>query len=227
MARPSCWGMALMPLILNIILFGLFLAVGIYGFQTWMQDLFPKGDAWWLAWLYYLLWSVFILLILVSQVLLFSVVGRILAAPFLEVLTKRVEQEVLGQKAGFVEMGILPSILRTLRQESLRVLLYLLIMAGLLFLHLVPGLGSLLYSILTTIITCFFLASEFLDYPMERRGYRLRDKLRATLKLGLSGLLFGASLFIMAMIPLVNLAFLPAAAVGGTLLYLDRVNMRP
>ena len=213
-----------MPLVLNILLFGLFLLAGIYGFDSWMHDIFPKSDSWWWAWLYYLIWIIFILFIMLSQVLFFTVVGRILAAPFLEALTKRVEQEVLGGQTGFVEMSIMRSILRTLRQECLRMLVYLVIMGGLLFLHLVPGLGSLAYSVLTTMITCFFLASEFLDYPMERRGLRLRDKLRQTLSLGLSGWLFGASLFIMAMIPIVNLAFLPAAAVGGTLLYLDRLN---
>ena len=215
-----------MPLALNIVLFAVFIYGGVYGFQTWMHDLLPRSDSWWWAWLYYILWVLFIFLMLLFQVLLFSVVGRILAAPFLEALSKKVEQEILGRDAGFAEMSIMRSIWRTLRQESLRLLVYLIIMGFLLFLHLVPGLGSLVYSVLATVITCFFLASEFMDYPMERRGYRLRDKLGQTLKLGLSGLAFGGSLFVMAMIPFINLAFLPAAAVGGTLLYLDRVHGR-
>jgi CysZ protein len=49
---------------------------------------------------------------------------------------------------------------------------------------------------------------------MAKMGYVLR--------LRLTGLGFGLAVFALGVVPVVNLALLPLAAVGGTLLYLER-----
>jgi CysZ protein len=221
-ANPRLWWLSLTPFLINLGLFVLFFWFAYTRFESWVRSLLPVGDGWWWQLLLYLLIVLVVLLLLIVQVYLFTVIGRIIAAPFLEMLTRKVEV-LAGPKVDQpVEIGFLQSILRVMVQESKRILIYIGVMIPLLALNLVPGLGSLFYAALAWLVTSFFLASEFLDYPLERRGHSLGSKMRYTKSLGLTGICFGSSVFIMGLIPILNLALLPLAAVGGTLLFLER-----
>jgi CysZ protein len=215
------WWLCLTPFLINLGLFVLAFWLTFDYFQGWVQGLLPTGEGWWWQALLYLLMVVAVLLLLIVEVYLFAVVGRVIAAPFLEELTRRVE---LLARPGQTppDMGFWASLVRAATQESKRLALYAAVMLGLLVLNLVPGLGSLAYGVLAWLTTCFFLAGEFLDFPLERRGWSLLAKMRYVLGLRLTGLGFGLAVFALGVVPVVNLALLPLAAVGGTLLYLER-----
>lgn len=221
-SHPRLWWPAITPFFINLGLFIIFFWLTYTRFEGWVRALLPVGEGWWWQALFYLLLVVAVLLLLIVEVYLFAVVGRIVAAPFLEILTRRVESLAKPQAPQPPEMGIWQSMKRALAQESKRVLLYLAIMLPLLLLNLIPGLGSLLYGGLAWLITSFFLAGEFLDFPLERRGYSLGAKMRYTFRLGATSLFFGAAVFFLGLVPVLNLALLPLAAVGGTLLFLER-----
>ncbi len=222
LSHPRLWWLTLTPFLINLGLFALFFWLTYTRFDTWVRSLLPVGEGWWWQLLLYLLIVLVVLLLLIVEVYLFAVLGRIVAAPFLELLTRRVET-LAGPTVGQpLEIGFFQSVWRVVVQESKRVLIYLCVMTPLLLLNLIPGLGNLLCVALAWLVTSFFLAGEFLDYPLERRGYSLSAKMRYTRSLGLTGLSFGASVFIMGLVPILNLALLPLAAVGGTLLFLER-----
>jgi CysZ protein len=221
-SRPRLWWLTFTPFIINLGLFILFFWLTYTRFDAWVRSLLPVGEGWWWQLLLYLLIVLAVLLLLIVEVYLFAVLGRIIAAPFLELLTRKVETLARPEGQQPPEIGFWQSIWRVVIQESKRVLIYLLVMGALLLFNLIPGLGSLLYAILAWLVTSFFLAGEFLDYPLERRGYSLGAKMRYTRDLGLTGIGFGAAVFVMGLVPVLNLAFLPLAAVGGTLLFLDR-----
>ncbi len=221
-ARPKLWWLSITPFLINLGLFALFFWLSYTYFEQWVRGLLPLDQGWWWRALLYLLVVLLVLLLLMVEVYLFSVVGRIVAAPFLEALTRRVEILARPDAPSPPQMGFWRSVWRVVVQESKRVLIYLVLMALLLLLNLVPVVGSLLYAGLAWLVTSFFLASEFLDYPLERRGYSLGAKLGYTRRLGLTGLAFGAAVFVLGMVPVLNLALLPLAAVGGTLLFLER-----
>ena len=71
------------------------------------------------------------------------------------------------------------------------------------------------------------MAVDFLDYPLEQRGLSLKAKLAFVGRMGLTGIGFGATVLIMGIVPLINLALLPLAAVGGTLLFWERTHAEP
>ncbi len=221
-SRPRLWWLALTPFLINLGLFLLFFWFTYTRFDAWVRSLLPVGEGWWWQSLLYLLMIVLILLLLILEVYLFAVVGRIVAAPFLEILTRKVESIARPEAEQPPEMAFWHSTWRVMLQESKRVLIYLAVMIPLLIFNFIPGLGNLLYAALAWLVTSFFLAGEFLDYPLERRGYSLGAKMRYTKSLGLTGIGFGASVFIMGLVPILNLALLPLAAVGGTLLFLER-----
>jgi CysZ protein len=221
-ANPKLWWLTLTPFLINLGLFVLFFWLAYTRFDRWVRSILPAGEGWWWQLLLYFLIVLVILLLLIVQVYLFTVIGRIIAAPFLELLTRKVESLAGPMVEHPVEISFLQSIWRVMVQESKRVLIYIGVMIPLLVLNLIPGLGNLIYTALAWLVTSFFLASEFLDYPLERRGFSLSSKLRYTRSLGLTGIGFGTSVFIMGLLPLLNLALLPLAAVGGTLLFLER-----
>ena len=221
-SHPRLWWLTFAPFLINLGLFALFFWFTYTRFDAWVRSLLPVGEGWWWQLLFYLLIILVVLLLLIVEVYLFAVLGRIVAAPFLELLTRKVEVLAAPKVDHLPEIGFLKSIWRVVIQESKRILIYLSVMIPLLILNFIPGLGSLLYASLAWLVTSFFLAGEFLDYPLERRGYSLSQKMRYTKKLGLTGIAFGTSVFLLGLVPILNLALLPLAAVGGTLLFLER-----
>jgi len=218
--HPRLWWLCLAPLLVNLGLFLLFFWFSFSRFSSWLDTILPSGQGWWWQALAYLLLVLAVLLLMAMQVLLFAVLGRIIAAPFLEQLTRRGEK-LADPSITWDEPNFWSGLGRMLIQESKKLILYFLLVGVLLLLNLVPGLGPALYGALIWLVTCFFLATEFLDYPLERRGLSLRGKLVYVKELKLSGLAFGAAVFILGVVPLLNLAMLPLAALGGTLVYLD------
>lgn len=219
------WPLALAPFLINLALFAAFFWLAYDRFQQWVLSLVPVGEGWWWAALYYLLIVLAVLVLLVVMVYLFAVVGNLLACPFLELLTRRVEMAAAGRLPEGPGQGMrafFGEVLRVGGQQIKKVLLYVLVMGLLLLLNLAPGIGTAVYGVLAWLATCYFLVLEFVDYPLDRRGLSLGRKLAYVWRLRLAGLGFGAALFIQSIIPVLNLLLLPLGAVGATLLYLDK-----
>ncbi|MFH1036162.1 MAG: EI24 domain-containing protein [Pseudomonadota bacterium] len=214
--------LAVAPFLINLLLFALLLWLGFSHLAPWVRSLLPLEQGWWWVLIYYLLAVLLGLFLLAAQVYLFAVVGGVIASPFLEALTRRVEALAApGAPGGWSQAGVLSELARVAGQALKRLLLYAAVMLALLALNLLPVLGSLLYAVLALLATCVFLALEFLDYPLDRRGLSLGQKLGYLRGLGARGLGFGAAVCLLGLAPLINLMLLPLAAVGGTLLYLD------
>lgn len=226
--NPRLWLHCLAPLAINLGLFALFFWFGYDRFVQWVKPLLPSGEGWWWALAFYALAALAVVVLSLMVVFLFTVVGSLIAAPFLELLSRRVE--ALAAPAGsppWAETSLWQDTLRLVRQTMKLLALYLALMVPLWLLNLLPVVGSLLYAGLAFLLTCFFLALNFLDLPLDRRGLSLRAKLAYLRGLGLTGLAFGVAVFALGVIPLLNLALLPLAAAGATLLYLERQPASP
>jgi CysZ protein len=95
-----------------------------------------------------------------------------------------------------------------------------LLIAALLFL-LIPGVGVLLYTGAGALISSYMFAYEYLGYPMDRRRFTWKNKQNFLRSRFRSVIGFGLGNIVVASIPFLNLLFIPAAVVGGTLLFLD------
>ncbi|BEQ15694.1 EI24 domain-containing protein [Desulfoferula mesophila] len=218
------WPLAAAPFLLNLILFGLAFWLSYAYLGDWVRGLLPGGEGWWWAALLYVALVLLVLALLGAQIYLFAVVGRVVAEPFLEILTRRTEALAQGMPAGapWSDAGLLRDMLRVLRQSLKRLVIYLGVMLPLLLVNLVPGVGAILYAVLAWLFTAYFLALEFMDYPLDRRGLSLQQKSRYVRGMGLGWLGFGSAVLVIGLVPVVNFALLPLAAMGGTLLYLER-----
>jgi CysZ protein len=153
----------------------------------------------------------------------FARVASALAAPFNDLISQRTELLV---SARFEERPFSVSLLMKDSARaighSFRILGWYVVMlvAGLPLL-LVPGVGPLLFSVYSALLSSYMLAYEYLGYPMDRRRYSFADK-RAFLRSRFLPVIgFGLGSLAAASIPIINMLFIPAAVAGGTLLFLD------
>ena len=86
-------------------------------------------------------------------------------------------------------------------------------------LNLVPGAGSVLWLVLSSIWSMFWLAAEHLSNPMARHLRPFRQVIGALRKRLLLSLGFGATLWVLLWVPVLNFFLMPVAVVAGTLLY--------
>ncbi len=215
------WKYVWIPFFINVLLFFglglLFVAL----FPDLIQLLLPPGDAWYLTLMRALLWAVGSIVLGILFLLVFTVVGNLIAGPFNDALSERVEGLMGGHAPPsrglahqFGELG------RTALEEVKRIVFFLCGSLVLLLWNLIPGVGQIVYAVTTSVWTLLFLALEFGDYYLMRHWIRFRARWSQIWSHRWASLGFGAGASVLLMIPLVNLLLIPCAVTGGTLLWL-------
>ena len=97
---------------------------------------------------------------------------------------------------------------------------YLLAGHALLFLlNLIPAAGSALWTFTSVLWTIAWLSAEYLDAPMARHLYPFREVRKVVLARLPLCMGFGAAIYILLWVPVLNLFFIPLAVIAGTLLF--------
>jgi CysZ protein len=179
--------------------------------------LWARPESWYGQALWYL---ALVLTFVVLLVVAVSTVIPLVLAPLQDPLSEKTEELCGGFTAppfrpGAFLKGLLTSVGHTLA----RVLLLLVGLVVLLPLHLIPGVGSVAWTVLATLWSMTWLAGEHLAAPMTRHLYPFREVVRALRSRWLLCLGFGAGVHVLLWVPVLNVLFLPVAVVGGTLLY--------
>ncbi|HXX47191.1 MAG TPA: EI24 domain-containing protein [Myxococcota bacterium] len=230
----SLWPWAALPLALNALAFGLAVAVFVAHldalaapFERWLAVSPPAHwfgyvwtvPLWGLAWLVRALLLAALALALYAS---FTLIGGVVAAPFLDALSARVER-IAGGPALPAESGIGAALRhagRCIRDEAKRVAFFVGGQAVLLSLGFVPGLapfagaGALLFSAL-------FLPLDYTGFALDRREVPFAARRRWILAHKVEMLAFGS--FALALYALPGLSFLclPWLVTAGTLLALE------
>jgi CysZ protein len=146
-----------------------------------------------------------------------------IAAPFNDALSAAVESLYGGgQTPPFQLRVLLRDIVRSVAFETLKLAVYGTVMLGLLvFAWVVPGLGALVQTVVGGVLTALYFAIDHVDWAASRHGLSLRERLGFVARHLRPMLGFGAGVWLLLFVPLVNLLFMPAAVAGGTLLFLD------
>ncbi len=225
--RRELWPFCVVPLLLNLCVFGLAIAVFVAYLDPVVAAVsqtfeVATPEAWyewlWVGPLRLLGWAVRWILVVffaLAVYFLFSVIGTVIASPFLDVLSARVERAVTGD---VVAPG--GGVLRALGAEARRALFFLGLQAGWIALALVPGLQ--LFSALGLFVSsALFLPLEYTSYLLDRRGVRFAER-RVWLwshRRALFG--FGATAFASFLLPGLNFLCLPLLVTAGTRLALE------
>jgi CysZ protein len=150
--------------------------------------------------------------------------GAILAAPWYGSLAEQVERHQLGQlpTSGKVTLGrALQDIGRAIGFQLKKLLLFFCTVPLLLFVNLLPGIGTLISGVGWVALAAIMVFLDFLDPPLERRRLRFRTKFSMVRRTFPASITFGLMLLWLVSIPLLNLLTVPICIVAGTLYCCD------
>jgi len=220
--QPGLRRYVIIPLLINVSLFGGLMWFGASQFEVFMHWLMPEFPEW-LQWAEWLLWAVFAVSALLILFFTFSLLANIVAAPFNGLLAEAVEIHLSGERmdsaGGWQKMlrELLPTII-----DELRKLLYLLMWSvPFLLLFLIPVI-NLIAPFTWLAFSAWMLAVEYADYPMGNHGLRSDEQKQRLGNKRLLSLGFGGAVTVATMIPVFNFLVMPAAVAGATAMWVKQ-----
>lgn len=219
--RPGLRRFVWWPLLINIALFAFGVWAAVTYFDAVLDMLLPPDSGW--SFLRWLIWPIFAAAWSVLVFYGFTITANLIGAPFNGVLSAQAEHFFTGNPPPNQPTAGLAAIPGALAGEAGK-LWYLISRAlPILILFFIPGI-NLLALPLWLLLGCWFMVLEYADYPMANHGIEGAQQ-RSILKARrLDALAFGAGVMTMTMIPGLNFLAMPAAVVGATRLWLERVK---
>lgn len=224
------WWYAIIPTMINIlVLVGLlFLLFHYFGDLTgWIfengGDEIAHPSFWAKAWHYILFGLIYIVKVILFIILLLILLivafifAMIIAGPFNDALSEKVEQMVSGKEIPFSWRSFVKSVWRSIITESQKALFFLLIPIVLLLLNLIPVVGSAACIILTAIFASFDIGFNFFDLPMARRLWSFSRRMKVGWKYRYQLTGFG----VLSLIPFFPYIFAAPLVAGGTLFFIE------
>jgi CysZ protein len=209
--RPALWKYAAGAFAINIVLFAVLIALYVAHRESLVALVTPDRFPSWLRTATGWILSLFVALV---GLFLFSIVGNMLASPFLDALTERIlreEGETLPQGR-----GPLRALGRALVNQTLKLLFFGAVQALLLVLWITP-LG-VLHPPLSALVAVLFLGFEYLDYPLDARGVPVPGRISWILAHAGAALGYGSVLFLVLLVPFLGYFCLPLSVAGAALL---------
>ena len=211
------------PFFINVVLLCGAVYWGLHFFNSIVVHYIPQGDAWYWVILSYFLWALAIIMTMVLVFFGFTVTGAVIASPFNDVLSEKTEEILTGipNEEPFVFRIFLRDAGQMVLDESKKIIIFVILMLLLLPLNLVPG-GTLPYSVLSVMLTLFFLVVEYTGYVFSRKHLTFKDQrhfifARKFLMLG-----FGTGVMGVLAIPFLQFFCIPLGVVGATQLWHDQ-----
>ena len=237
LSEPGVRRFVVIPLAVNIVVFGLLFWFGAEEYRALLNWMLPDpsqyaGSGYWnefmaavLALVRWLLWPVFVLAVAVVMFYTFTLVANLIGSPFNGWLSEAVESHERGERPphGPSDKGLVAESVHAVIDEIRKLLYFLLWSIPLLILFAIPGI-NLAAPFLWGIFGAWLLGLEYMDFPMGNHGLAFKNqrKLLSTRRWLTIG--FGAAILAMTVIPFVNMLAMPTGVVAGTLLWMDEFD---
>jgi CysZ protein len=209
----------LLPLSINLVLFcGLVYFAG-HQFSQWVDHLMPTLPHW-LSFLSYVLWPLFVVLVALMVFFTFTMLANIIAAPFNGFLSEKVEVVVRGSDdfPPFSWGELVAIVPRTLSREARKLGYFLPRALALFVLSLIPVV-NVIAAPLWLLFGVWMMAIQYIDYPADNHKMSWQDMLAWLRAKRWQSLGFGGIVYLVLLIPVVNLLMMPAAVAGATLFW--------
>jgi CysZ protein len=219
--HPSLRPFVIIPLTINILIFGSLIGIGF----SYISDLMDSMLSWvpdWLSFIQWILWPIIAITVSLIAGYLFTTVALIIASPFNALLAEKTEELITGRPVNSLE-GLGPALLaipRGVWRELVKLLYYIPMAIFVLLLSFIPGVGAVAWLLLGA----WMMSIQFVDYPMDNHQLSIAQVKAAVRSRRLSSLGFGGLVALCTGIPLVNFFVVPAAVVGATLLWCEELN---
>ena len=218
--QPNLRVFVLLPLLVNVIMFGLGLGLLVSYVSGWM-DGFVAWLPSWLSGITWFLWALFFGLFAMAVFWGFNLLANFIAAPFNGLLAEKVEQHLTGHIVEPTTVGdVVGTIPRSIGREISKLSYYLPRVVILLIISFIPGL-NLVAPWLWLLFGAWMMAIQYVDYPMDNNGVKFRRMKQALAQRRLLHLGFGGGVSLLLMVPVVNFFVMPIAVAGATALYVS------
>jgi CysZ protein len=209
----------LLPLSLNLVLFCGMVYFAGHQFGQWVDHLMPTLPHW-LSFLSYVLWPLFVVLVALMVFFTFTMLANIIAAPFNGFLSEKVEVVVRGSDdfPPFSWGELVAIVPRTLSREGRKLGYFLPRALALFVLSLIPVV-NVIAAPLWLLFGVWMMAIQYIDYPADNHKMSWQDMLAWLRAKRWQSLGFGGIVYLVLLIPVVNLLMMPAAVAGATLFW--------
>lgn len=216
--HPRLWKYVVAPALVTLLLLVAIVAAALHAADslvTWLAGHLPSFLVDIGTWL---LWLVVLAALVVGALLVFVSVAGMVAGPFNELLSERVEQELTGTPAPRFSLAAFARGAAVGIAHSLRRLAVALITAGLVFaLGFIPVVGTIAALVIGFWLAARSTAYDCYDAVLARRELPYRDKLAYLRSHRSRTLGLGATVAAMLLVPGLNLLALGIGAIGATL----------
>ncbi|MDE0951363.1 MAG: sulfate transporter CysZ [Halioglobus sp.] len=219
--HPSLRLFVLIPLLVNILIFGSLITVGFSYISDAMDSMLSRIPSW-LNFIRWILWPLIVITVSLATGFLFTTIALIIASPFNALLAEKAEELITGGPVDSLEgfgaavLAIPKSILR----ELAKLVYYIPMALFAVLLSFIPGVGAIAWLVLAA----WMMSIQFVDYPMDNHQLSFSDVKEAVRRRRLSSMGFGGLVALCASIPVINFIVVPAAVVGATLLWCEELN---
>lgn len=211
---PGIKRFVILPLLVNLLLYSLLIALAVHSFDGWMDALLAKLPDW-LQWLHYLLWPLFAVALLLAVYFSFSLLANWIGAPFNGLLAEAVSRHLKGEPLPTRAVPLIQEVLQALGDEAVKWFYFALLALPLLILFVIPAV-NVVAPFFWLAFGAWLSALEYCDYPLGNRGLRFKQQRRLLKSRRMSSMGFGAAVMTAGLIPLVNFLVMPAAVAGAT-----------
>ncbi|WP_257280502.1 MULTISPECIES: sulfate transporter CysZ [unclassified Endozoicomonas] len=220
---PAIRWYVLIPLTVNILVFSFLIYLGLEQMSVLMESLLNWLPSW-LSFLEFLLWPLLFLAMLGVVFFTFTIVGNFIASPFNGLLAEKVQN--LHGKSDLPEYELkdwLTLLPRAIGREIRKLIYYLPKAVILLILSFIPVV-NLITPVLWFMFNSWMMSIQYCDYAADNRGVSFNDMLDRLKQDRNYVWGFGATVTLVMLIPFINLLIMPAAVVGSTMLWEDRIE---
>ena len=219
--QPGLKRYVVLPLIISVLILAAFGWLAIDQFESTLNWLIPKDS--WLEYISWILWPLFALTYLLLVFYGFTIVANLVGAPF----NSKLAEAVVARLDDSIELPesepFFADVSKSIGSEIRKMLYYLVRAIPLLILILVPGIGPFA-SILWLLFSIWFLALEYVAYPLENQKLLFKEQKSILRKKPISALSFGGGVTLLLLIPVVNLAAMPAAVAGASIYWYEKLR---
>lgn len=220
---------AVMPLLINIVVFSMAIWVAIGQFESLMGRMLGMLPSWLpdfvLSGLEYLLWPLFAILILIAVYYSFTIIANLIASPFNSLLAERVEQKLNGlpvpEFRGYKALA--GTVGKTMMSELRKVFYMLKWMPVLLLISVIPVV-NFIAPFAWAAYGAWMLSLQYTDYAMGNHELYIKEELPLLRQNRSMAMGFGGLLTILMMIPVVNFFVMPVGVAGGTAFWVKRLS---
>lgn len=224
LSHPSLRIFVLVPLTVNILIFGTLIGYG-FSFLSEFMDRWLSGIPDWLDFIEWILWPLIGVTFSLISGYLFTAVALIIASPFNGLLAEKAEELVTGKPVSGPEglANALMLVPRGIFRELAKLMYYVPMAAFVLLITFIPGINAVA-PLLWFLLGAWMMSIQFVDYPMDNHQLSFADVKEAVRSRRLSSMGFGGVVALCTGIPIVNFFVVPAAVVGATLLWCKELD---